>query len=255
MAPRSTWTGTVGFGLVSFPAATCKAVDELDLRFNTFHVVGDEFHPIGRKEIDKVTGAEVARADVTRAYVVDGEPVPITDAELDALAPEASKNIEIELFADANDVPTIHYTKHEYLMAGKGGEKAFATLRAAMLDTGTVGLAHTVRRGKEHAIAIRPIDDGAMLVSYLATADEVRPARETAPSVRADEKLVGVAGMLIGKMRGSFSADFATDHQRARTLAMIEAKAAGTYTAPDVTPVAPVSEVLDMLSLLEASLA
>lgn len=255
MAVRAVWRGVVTFGVVTFPAATAKAVDETGIAFNTFHLVNGEMHAMGRKEVDKETGDEVPRSEQIRAYVMEsGTIIPITDAEIEAILPEANTTIGVDRFVSADEVPAIRYYKHEYLMPDKGGEKAYVTLRAAMQASNTVALAKTVRRGKEYAVALRPMDDGVILVSYLSADDEIRLTTGVVPEMLADEQLVGLTVKLIDKMRGHFTEGFARDTYRDRVLELVQQKAGGEAPKEAAAKELDVEAIKDLLAQLQESL-
>jgi len=252
MAVRTSWSGTINFGMVSVPVGTCGAVQEKDVKFSQFHQVGDDLNPVGRKDYDKVTDETVTRDQITRCYVHDGTPIPVSEDELSALAPEASKTIEIEKFISSDEVDPLYFARHEYAVPAKGAEKPYKLLLSALESTGRSGVARTVRRSKEHTVLVSA-HNGAIVLSFLNAADEIRDAADLGikePELKAAE--VDMAIKLVEALTDEWDPRELVDTHRESVLAMIEAKAAGQPTAT-VTPIRVEQSTVDLMAALEAS--
>ena len=65
----------------------------------------------------------------------------LEDDELDAVALESTRTIDIEMFVPADSIGWIWYDKPHYLTPDdKVGEEAFSVIRDAMAATGMVGI-------------------------------------------------------------------------------------------------------------------
>ena len=80
----------------------------------------------------------------------------ITPEELDSVAPEKTRAIDIEDFVDLEDIDPIFYDHPYYLVPDKGAAKAYGLLLEAMRESGKVAIARVVIRSKEQLVAIRP---------------------------------------------------------------------------------------------------
>ena len=80
----------------------------------------------------------------------------ITPAELDGVAAERTRRIEIEEFVALDDIDPIHWESTYYLAPDKTAAKPYALLLAALESTSRVGLGRVVLRSKEYLAAIRP---------------------------------------------------------------------------------------------------
>ena len=96
----------------------------------------------------------------------------ITPEELDSLAPEKTRTIDIEDFVDLEEIDPIFYDHPYYLAPDKGAAKAYQLLVDAMEDAGKVAIARVVIRSKENLVAIRP-RDGVLAMETMLFADEV----------------------------------------------------------------------------------
>lgn len=272
MAPRATWKGNITFGMVSIPVGLTGAVTEQDLKFNQFvkatvkveavpplpAVLQEELHPVGKLDVDKAVLDQnqihlVARQDVLRGYRLGDDIILITDEELDALAPKASRVIDVTSFVPVEDIDPIFYAKHYYAFPQKGAERAYALMVEALRNTERAGIASLVQRSKEYLVAVRSVD-GALVVSYLNYNDEVKSVDvldldDTA--TQAHE--VALAEALIGAMSGEWKPEDYEDTQRHRVLALIAAKAAGV--APETAPEPEAEQPMDsLLAALQASI-
>lgn len=116
---RTSWKGSISFGLVTVPCALATAVSANDVKFNQFT---SELHEVGRAATDKTTGAIIASTDVLRGWKLGDKVVLVEDAELDALAPKASKNIEIESFVHLSEIDPVYFERTMYVIPQEGGE-------------------------------------------------------------------------------------------------------------------------------------
>ena len=250
---RSIWTGSISFGLVNVPVSLYSAVSEKTVRFNQLN--GQTGNRISQKRVDPGTGDEVNFEDIVKGYELTKDRyIIIEPGELDALAPEKTKAIDIETFSDLAQVDPILYDKHYYLTPAKGAAKAYTLLLNALREEGKVAIGRVILRSKEKLVALRA--DGDVLVcSTLMFADEIVSRADLdldEPAQVADRELE-MARSLIASLTDDFDPSAYRDEYRERVLKLIEAKAAGETYQP---PAAPEREqVPDLMAALEASLA
>src|SRR5947209_548103 len=115
MAPRAIWSGALSFGLVNVPVKLFSATRSKDVRLNQLHDV--DVGRIRQKHICSVDGEEVGLEDIVKGYEISPERyVTITQSELDAIAPKASRLIEIEEFVDLADIDPLYFENSYYLV-------------------------------------------------------------------------------------------------------------------------------------------
>ena len=256
MAPRAIWSGALSFGLVNVPVKLYPATRSKDVRFNQLHATDGA--RIRQKRVSSVTGEEVALEEIVKGYEISPDTyVRITPEELDAIAPKASRLIEIEEFVDLDEIDPLFYESSYYLVPDKTGAKPYALLLAAMTSENKVAIGRVVLRSKEYLTAVRPLGE-TLTMSTMRFADEIVPRNllEGLPGadVEAGEKEVKMARQLIESLSAAFEPEKYTDTYREAVLAMIERKAAGQEIV--VEPEAPAAaKSVDLMSALEASLA
>jgi DNA end-binding protein Ku len=189
------------------------------------------FHTVNRRTgnrvesryVDAETGKPVSDDDQVKGYPVDDETsVMIEDEELEAVALESTRTIDIERFVPAEDVGWIWLDRPHFLKpADKVGEEAFAVIREAMTATRTAALSRLVLYRREHAVALLPRDKGIVLWT-LRYRDEIRPA-EPVPG-KVDAKVARLVSRLIKARTGEWSADLVSDPVQANLEKIIAGK-------------------------------
>src|SRR5215475_5378768 len=172
MAPRSLWTGTISFGLVSVPVRMFGATESKELRFHFLDK--KDLQPIGYDKVRRDTGKHVDNDDIVRGFEVEqGRYVPLEDEDLDRLDVELTKTIDICDFVDLDEIDPIYFRKAYYLEPQDGAEKPYRLLARALDETGKVAIAKVVIRNKQHLAALRPWEK-TLVLETMYYADEVR---------------------------------------------------------------------------------
>src|SRR5690606_22010540 len=96
--------------------------------------------------------------------------VVVTDEELEALAPEKSRDIDLRRFVDVGAIAPEMCERAYFLTPAGGSTKAYRLLAAAMERTGRAGIATFVMRGKEYLVAILA-ENGILRTETLRFAD------------------------------------------------------------------------------------
>src|SRR5690348_4316706 len=163
---RSVWTGSLSFGLVNIPVRAYSAVHEHDVRFHQLAPDGSRIH---YKRVSEKTGREVDYEDIKRGYEVSkGRYVVFEHDELDKLAPEATKTVDIEDFVALESVDPIYFDRTYYLApANDAARKGYALLADVMDEKQRVGIGKVVMREKQYLAAIRPYGKGLALTTML----------------------------------------------------------------------------------------
>lgn len=256
--PRSFWSGTITFGLVSVPVELYPAnrSQRVSLR-----MVSREGTPLERRYFCAQEERALDWDEIVRGYEIEKDTyVVVTDDELEKLAPDRTRDIDLRRFVPAADVDPMHFERAYYLTPGGNSTKAYRLLAATMEQTGRAGIATFVMRGKEYLVAILA-EGGILRAETLRFADEVRdpdevglpaPAKPEAATVRKMEKAIEKLA------RASLDEEELEDRASARLLELVERKEkAGT----DVVPM-PAGEagpgsadgVIDLMEVLKRSL-
>src|SRR4051812_10515240 len=176
--PRSMWSGSISFGLVNVPVKLFIAVREKNIHFHMLH---DQDHArLRRKMVCEADGKEVHPEHIVRGYeIAPDRYVIVNDRELEALAPKASRSIEIHDFVDIDEIDPLYYDRPYYLAPGEHATKSYRLLVEAMQKSKKVAIATFVMREKEYLAALRPVN-GVICLTTMHFSDEVLPARDVA---------------------------------------------------------------------------
>ena len=185
---RAFWSGTITFGLVSIPVDLFAAVRP---RRKSMKMVDREGHALGRQYHCPQDGAKLSFDEIVRGYETDsGEIVVVTDAELESVAPEMSRDIDLARFVPREQIPAAFYQRPYFLVPAGRSSKAYHLLARTMERTGRIGIGHFVMRDREYLVAI--LSEGGLLrAETLRFPDELRtpadvglPKRPKVPAAR-----------------------------------------------------------------------
>ena len=160
MAPRSFWKGYLKLSLVTCPVSMMPATSDSEkVRFHTVNrATGNR---VQSRYIDAETGKPVGDDDEVKGYEVEeGRYITLEDEELEAVALESTRTIDIDQFVPRESIGWIWLDKPHYLLPeDKIGEEAFSVIRDAMAATDMVGVSRVVLYRRE-----RPMPGGVGVV-------------------------------------------------------------------------------------------
>jgi DNA end-binding protein Ku len=178
MAPRANWKGFLRLSLVNCPVALYPATSESEkVSFNQLN--RKTGHRIKYVKVDADTGEEVDNEDIVKGYKVNTDTfIEVTKEELENVALESTRTIEIDEFVDRSEIDPRYVIRPYYLCPdGKVGHDAFAVIRETIRDMNKVAIGRIVLTNREHIIALEPFDKGLM-GTLLRYPYEVREAAE-----------------------------------------------------------------------------
>jgi DNA end-binding protein Ku len=227
MAARAIWKGTLRIPGAPIPMKLYSAIEGSEtIHFRLLHE--KDLTPVEGRMVHPGTGEPVPIAETKRGYVTGGgELVVLERAELDGLAPEPSRDIELLRFVPAAAVDHRWYDRPYYL--GPDGEKgAYAALAKALAEHEVVGIARWVMRKKEHVGALLPERGFVMLVTLRHAGEVIDASALPTPGGREmSAKELQMAEQLLRALEGDFDPSEWKDQHRERLMELIEAKAKG----------------------------
>jgi len=251
---RSIWKGTISFGLVNIPVSVGIATQRTDPKFRTLD--RETLQPIKQQLFSPARGEVVDRDDTIKGYEVSKDQfLPVTEEELEAVAVERRRTIDLLSFVDVGEIDPVFYDRSYYLEPQEGASKPYALLVEAMKRTGKAAVGKIVMSSREHVVLLRPAGD-ALVAELLFYPEDVRPKEEIDERVRevevTDQEL-GMATQLVESLARPFDpGEFENEHKR-ETLALIERKLSGAELP--VPAEAPAAEpVPDLMAALKASI-
>lgn len=207
MAPRAYWKGYLKLSLVSCPIALFPATSGREKI--SFHQLNRQTgNRIRYRKVDADTGEDVEAANIVKGYEVSkGEYIELQPDELEAIALEGKRTIEIDEFVPKGEIDDLYLADPYYVVPdGEVGQQAFAVIRDAIRKEGMVALGKVVFTSREHIIALEPRGKGMMGVT-LRYPYEVRKPDEYFDGID-DEKvpkdMLDLAVHIVGTKRGKF---------------------------------------------------
>ena len=251
MAPRAYWKGYLKLSLVSCPVALYPASSEREKI--SFHQINEDTgNRIKYRKVDAETGDEVDSAKIIKGYEVGkGQYLEIKPEELEAVAIESKRTIEIDQFVPKKEIDELYLRDPYYLVPdGEVGQQAFAVIREAIREEGMVALGRVVFTSREHVIALEPRDNG-LLGMTLRYPYEVRKQSEYFDDIE-DEKIpkdmLELASHIVRTKAGHFKPEQFEDHYEEALKELLRKKQAGQkIEAPKAPTEAKVINLMDAL--------
>jgi len=267
---RATGSTVLSFGLANIEVDLLTGSQESRVSRSQFVAVENsdgqtEYHPVGIRNYDKVTEAEVSRDAIVKGVQVDDQVVVISDEEMRSAgiqrgeAPVIGILKRSDLTAEQMRwlVPSkIYQVRVRAQRVGrdrrpnKAGEKLFTLmLRSLQRHDAWALLSLSVRDGGAKRFGL--LDQWGRL-SLLHYADELRQEAEL-PLVDTSSEEEDLMNQMMERMFIS-EVPMITDETSANLQNLIEKKLAGEDIAP-VAQVAPTQAEQDVADLLRASIA
>jgi DNA end-binding protein Ku len=258
MPPRSFWKGYLKLSLVTCPVAMTPATSESEkIRFHTLNrATGNR---VDARYVDAETGEPVAEDDEVKGYQRGAqEYVLLEDDELESVALESTRTIDIEMFVPREAIEWIWYDTPHYLTPDdQVGAEAFSVIREAMAATDTVGIARLVLYRREHAVMLEPRDRGIVLWT-LRYGDEVRDPDDYFSGIEAEKsvpQMLSLVSKVIDQRMAAWDAAMLGDPVQDSLIDLIAAKRKRRRPAQAKRrPEAP-SNVVNIMDALRKSLA
>jgi DNA end-binding protein Ku len=260
---RAFWSGTITFGLVNIPVDLFAAVHG---RRTVMKMVDADGEPLGRRYVCPRDDETLSAGDIVRGYeTAKGKLVVVTDEELESVAPEMSRDIELRRFLPLERIAPAYFDR-PYLLAPAGrSTRAYRLLAKTMQRTGRVGIGTFVMRGHQYLVAI--LSDGGLLrAETLRFAGELRtPADVGLPKpVKAGARTVKALEQAIAALeRDALDEEEMADRYAEEIRSLAEAKAkkrkdviaqAAPAEEEDEEPVGG-GNVIDLMQVLRDRLA
>lgn len=231
---RSIWNGSILFGEVVIPVGLVPTRRDGGIGFRQLH--RDCGMPLTIQLACPVHGALEADDIVKGFELAEGQYVPLENEELEALAPEAGKEIALQAFVPSDELDELAAETSYFLKPSSSqvAARAYVLLAGVLRETNMVALARIVAFGKEWIVGIRPLGGSGptlILQRLVSTADRVDHAE-------LEQLLAGVAvtdqeanlGRELGMRLFTHLAkkpELLEDTHRDRVTSLVEARLAG----------------------------
>lgn len=226
MTVRAMWKGVIRFDSIRVPVKLYGAIEDRNVHFRLLH--RQDMEPVHQHLVNAETDEVVPYTETRRAYVTEsGDRVLLSAAELEALEPAPSRDIEVLGFLPLHLIDHRWYDRPYYLGPDEDGA-AFSALADALEEMQVEGIAHWVMRNKSYVGALQLYQGCPMLMS-LHHAEEVVPVEALKPpeGPPLDKRELGLAHQLIEMLEAEFQPQEYHDEFREHVLEMLAAKALG----------------------------
>jgi len=251
---RAIWKGTISFGLVNIPIALGLATGRSDPSFRTLD--RESLQPVRQQLFSPTRGEVVGRDETVKGYEVSKDQyLPISDEELDSVAVERRRTIDILAFVDAEDIDPVYFDRSYYLEPQEHAAKPYSLLVQAMKEAGKAALGKIVMSSKEYLALLRPSGD-ALVIELLFYPEDVRDKGEIEDGVRGTsvtEEELQMARQLVESLSQPFEPERYENEHKRLVLDMVQRKIDGEEV-PVAAEAPEPAAVPDLMAALRASI-
>ncbi|KQY20300.1 Ku protein [Rhizobium sp. Root482] len=263
MSVRPYWKGYLKLSLVTCPVQMMPATSENEkVRFHTLN--RETQNRVVSHYVDSVTGKEVMQEDEVKGYQRgEDEYIILEDDELENVAPDSTKTIDISTFTPRDTIEWIWLDTPYYLSPNDPvGQEAFSVIRDAMESQDMVGISRLVITRRERAVMLEPRGKGIVLWT-LRYGDEVRDKEtyfEGIGDETADSDMMPLIQQLIKKQTRHWHPKMVIDPVQDRLLDIIAEKKKALRRPSKTRAKAPASapapsNVINIMDALKKSVA
>ncbi len=229
-ASRSFWKGYLKLSLVTCPVAMVPATT-LGGKVSFYTLNRATGNRVESHYVDAETGKPVEEEDEVKGYQKGpGEYVMLEDEELEAVALESTRSIDIEMFVAKSSIDWIWYDKPHYLTPDDPvGEEAFAVIRDAMQAADVLAISRLVLYRRERAVMLEPRDKGIVLWT-LRYGQEVRDPKlyfGKIEKTKLEPRQMSLITALIEQRKRDWGPDLVSDPVQDRLKDIIAARRKG----------------------------
>lgn len=178
--PRALWSGTITFALVSVPVDLYPASRDASPRTR---LLAPDGTPLESHWVCPEHERELAWSSIDRAQETEDGFVVLSDAELEAIEPRRSRDIEIQSFVALDSIEPLMVEGAFVLVPSSGPTKPYRLLARALEQKRLAGLATFVMRRRERLTAVIA-REGVLWAVALRFREDVRTAAGLRPDAR-----------------------------------------------------------------------
>jgi DNA end-binding protein Ku len=256
MAPRANWKGFLKLSLVTCPVALFPATSEAEKV--TFNQISKQTgHRIKYTKVDAETGDEVASEDIIKGYKVDTDTyVTVDKDELDNIALESTRTIDIDEFVPRSDIDELYLVRPYYIVPdGKVGHDAYAVIRETIRTMDKVAIARVVLTNREHIIALEARGKGlvGMLLRYPYEIRDENEYFDDIQEVKVTKEMLDLAKHIVETKSADFEPDKFEDRYENALVDLLNQKRKGEPLRTAAKP-RDTGNVINLMDALRKSL-
>ena len=251
MPPRPNWKGYLKLSLVSSPIALYPGTSASE-RVSFRQINKKTGNRLKQMLVDSETGEPVGSEDKGRGYEVGkNQFLQVEDEELEAIAVESTRTIEIDRFVPREQIDDRYLDSPYYIVPNDNvGQEAFAVIREAMRGKGMVALGRVVLARREQVIALEPFDKG-LKGTTLRYPYEVRDPEAyfaDIPDLKIPAEMLKLAEHILESKAADFDPSSFEDTYETALVEMLRKKQAGM----SISTTAPAPKPANVVSLMDA---
>lgn len=212
------WSGTISFGLVAIPVRLVAAARSHRRPFRLLHEKDNA--PLKRRL--RLPGEErfIEPDEITLGYEIEPDRcILMTREEIESVAPERSRTIELTSFVDPEEVDPIYYDDPYYLVP-TSALKPYGLLVEALARGRRIGIGRFVLHTREYLVAVRSVG-GALCAQLMRFQEEIRPIDDVPVSAEAQVKQAAAIRERVERLGGRFDPRRFDDPYQKRVDALI----------------------------------
>lgn len=250
------WRGFLRLQLVSINVDIYAAAEtKSEITFNQIH------KPSGKRiKYEKVVPGvgRIESSDIVKGYQVEPDVyVTLEPEEVEAIKLESKKTIDLVQFVNQSEIDARYFERPYYIVPkDEVAAEGYLVIRDALMKEKKVGLAQITMHGREHLVAVMPIEKG-MLLEVMRYANELRASDKffkDLDNVKYDKDLVGLASELIARNSARFSPTKFSDSYAVQLAELVKKKARGQKITIPAGPSKEPSNVVNLMDALKKSL-
>lgn len=229
MTARALWKGYIHFGEFDIPVKLHTAVREHRIQFNLLH--NSDHIRLRQQMVCAYEHIPVPGEEQVRGFELEeGKYILLDEKDLESIAPETSRMIEVHEFVESGQVDPQYFEKVYYLGPDTSPE-SYGLFVQSLKKAGMIGICTWTMRKRSYFGAIQ-IRGRVITLTTLRYADEVILAGSLdLPAVQLSEKELKVGADLVKALSGPFEPDkFENEHQK-KLQELIDRKASGEKIA------------------------
>jgi DNA end-binding protein Ku len=258
MSPaRPHWKSYLKLSLVSCPIALYTASSSTE-RVSFRQINKKTGNRLRQQLVDDITREPVEAHDKGRGYeYAKNAYMPVDDDELDAIAIESNRTIEIDSFVPCEQIDERYLDSPYYITPNdQAGQDAFAVIREAMRGKGMAALGRVVLAKRERVIMLEPRNKGLMGTA-LRYPYEIRDSKEyfdDIPNVKLEPDMLKLAEHILQGNAADFDPSQFVDRYEEAVVDILKKKQAGLPVSREHAPPRP-QNVVNLMDALRRSIA
>ncbi|MGE7217586.1 Ku protein [Priestia koreensis] len=251
---HTAWKGTLSFGSIDIPIRLHTATEDQEIKLRSLHK--ECLTPIKYEKRCPSCEKDVDAGDIVKGYELeDGRFVVISTEELQEVRrPFENKDISMDHFIELNEVDPLYFGKSYYISPQETGERPYAILQQALLDTNKVGIAVVFLHSRQQVVLVRALED-VLIMHTLYFPEEIRDV-ENVPNLGdqlVDSQHKELAGKIINEMTQPFTPNHFHNQYRDSLKDLVEDKLAEGQVVSPKEPTKQ-SNVKNLMTALKMSI-